>query len=105
MSALLIFKVFVLISLVLSFLESNSPGILTFCETNLEDTVDSSSFSVRGYCIDLHFMQLKRREVLCHMSCPLKTLRILDCILDWLWLIQCLNSFSSFGHYLFDVSF
>ena len=32
-----------------SFLESNSPDILAICETNLDDSIDSGSFSVRGY--------------------------------------------------------
>ena len=32
-----------------SFLESNSPGILALCETNLDDSIDSGDFSVRGY--------------------------------------------------------
>ena len=32
-----------------SFLESNSPGILALCETNLDDVIDSGNFSVRGY--------------------------------------------------------
>ena len=32
-----------------SFLESNSLDILALCETNLEDSVDSSNVSVRGY--------------------------------------------------------
>ena len=32
-----------------SFLESNSPDIVALCETNLNDSVDSSNFSVRGY--------------------------------------------------------
>ena len=32
-----------------SFLESNSPDILTLCETNLDDSVDSGNFSERGY--------------------------------------------------------
>ena len=32
-----------------SFLESNSPDILALCETKLGDSVDSGSFSVRGY--------------------------------------------------------
>ena len=30
-----------------SFLESNSPDILTLCETNLDDSVDSGNFSER----------------------------------------------------------
>ena len=32
-----------------SFLELNSPDILALCETNLNDSVDSGNFSVRGY--------------------------------------------------------
>ena len=36
-----------------SFLESNSPDILALCETNLDDLIDSGSFSVRGYMIEL----------------------------------------------------
>ena len=32
-----------------SFLESNSPDILTMCETNLDDPNDSGNFSVGGY--------------------------------------------------------
>ena len=30
-----------------SFLESNSPDILTLCEANLDDSIDSGNFSVR----------------------------------------------------------
>ena len=32
-----------------SFLEPNSPDILALCETNLDDSIDSGNFSVRGY--------------------------------------------------------
>ena len=32
-----------------SFLESSSPDILAVCETNLDDSIDSGNFSVRGY--------------------------------------------------------
>ena len=31
------------------FLESNSPDIRALCETNLDDSIDSGNFSVRGY--------------------------------------------------------
>ena len=31
------------------FLESNSPDILALCETNLDDSIDSGNFSMRGY--------------------------------------------------------
>ena len=36
-----------------SFLESNSPDILALYETNLDDSIDSGSFSGRGYLIEL----------------------------------------------------
>ena len=32
-----------------SFLETNSPGILALCETNLDVSIDSGNFSVTGY--------------------------------------------------------
>ena len=32
-----------------SFLESNSPDVLALCETNLDHSIDSGNFSVRGY--------------------------------------------------------
>ena len=32
-----------------SFLESSSPDILALCETNLDGSIDSGNFSVRGY--------------------------------------------------------
>ena len=32
-----------------SFLESNSPDILALCETDLDDSIDSGNFLVRGY--------------------------------------------------------
>ena len=32
-----------------SFVESNSPDILAVYETNLDDSIDSGNFSVRGY--------------------------------------------------------
>ena len=32
-----------------SFLDSNSPDILALCETNLDDSIDSGNFFVRGY--------------------------------------------------------
>ena len=34
-----------------SFLESNSPDILALCETNLDASIDSGNFSVRGYLL------------------------------------------------------
>ena len=32
-----------------SFLESNSPDILTLCDANLDESFDSGNFCVRGY--------------------------------------------------------
>ena len=46
-----------------SFLESNSPDILALCETNLDDSIDSGSFSVRGY------LPLIRKDSSTHIHC------------------------------------
>ena len=46
-----------------SFLESNSPDILALCETNLDDSIDSGNFSVRGY------LPLIRKYSSNHMYC------------------------------------
>ena len=35
-----------------SFLESNSPDILALCETDLDDSIDSGNFFMRG-CLPL----------------------------------------------------
>ena len=32
-----------------SFLESNSPDIIALCDTNMDDSIDSDNFSMRGY--------------------------------------------------------
>ena len=47
-----------------SFLESNSPDILALCETNLDDSIDSGNFSVRGY------LPLIRKDSSTHMHGP-----------------------------------
>ena len=44
-----------------SFLESNSPDILALCETNLDDSIGSGNFSVRGY------LPLVRKDSITHM--------------------------------------
>ena len=44
-----------------SFLESNSPDILALCETNLDDSIDSGNFPVRGY------LPLIRKGSITHM--------------------------------------
>ena len=45
------------------FLESNSPDVLALCETNLDDSIDSGNFSVRGY------LPLIRKDPTTHMHC------------------------------------
>ena len=44
-----------------SFLESNSPDIFALCETNLDDSIDTDNFSVRGY------LPLMRKDSGTHM--------------------------------------
>ena len=44
-----------------SFLESTSPDILTLCEANLDNSIDSGSFSVKGY------LPLIRKDSSTHM--------------------------------------
>ena len=44
-----------------SCLESNSPNILAICETNLQESIDSKSFFVRGY------LPLIRKDSVSHM--------------------------------------
>ena len=46
-----------------SFLESTSPDILALCEINLDDSIDSGNFSVRGY------LPLIRKDSSTHMHC------------------------------------
>ena len=50
-------------ALVRIFLESNSPDILAVCETNLDDSIDSGSFSARGY------LSLIRKDSSTRMQC------------------------------------
>ena len=48
-----------------SFLQSNSPDILALCETNLDYSIDSGNFSVRGYCsTHMHDLAVYVKEVL-----------------------------------------
>ena len=78
-----------------SFLESNSPDILVPCETNLDDSIDSRNFSVRGYLplvgkdSDTHMHGLAvygkeglpfARDLSLH-----KTLHIFTYVSDWLY--------------------
>ena len=83
-----------------SFLESNSPDILALCETNLDDSIDSGNFSVRGY------LPLNRKDSSTHMhglavyvkeGLPFEwELSLENC----LYFTQCLTYFSSVNHLL-----
>ena len=44
-----------------SFLESNSPDILALCETNLNDSIDSGNFPVKGH------LPLIQKDSITHM--------------------------------------
>ena len=57
-----------------SFFESNSPDILALCETNLNDSIDSGNFSVRGY------LPLIRKDSTTHMH----DLTVYVTLLRWL---------------------
>ena len=92
-----------------SFLESNTLEILALCETNLNDSIDSGNYSIRGYlCLiqknsgtHMHGLAVYVKE-----GIPLapdlspETLQILTYVFDWLYFTQCLTSFSSIGHLL-----
>ena len=91
-----------------SFLESNSPEILALCETNLDDSIDSDNFSVRGYLpliwknssTHMHDLKVYVKEGL-----PFKQDLSLENSADsylcfQLSLLQCLTSFSSIDHLL-----
>ena len=92
-----------------SFLESNSRDILALCETNLDDSIDSGNFSVRGY------LPLIRKDSSTHMhglavyvkeglpfarDLSVENSQILIYVFDWLYFTQCLTSFSSIDHLL-----
>ena len=49
-----------------SFLESNSPNIPALCETNLNDSIGSGNFCVRGY------LQLIQKYSFAHIDGPAK---------------------------------
>ena len=91
-----------------SSLESNSPDILALCETNLDDSIDSGNFSVRGY------LPLIRKDSTTHMhgiaiyvkeGIPIARDLSLEnsadsytYIFDWLYFTQCPTFYSSIDH-------
>ena len=91
-----------------SFFESNSPDILALCETNLDDSIDSDNFSVRGYLplirkdssIHMHGLAVYVKEGL-FFAWDLSLENSADSyVFDWLYFTQCLTSFSSIDHLL-----
>ena len=90
-----------------SFLQSNSPDILALRETNLDDSIDSGNFSVRGCppltwkdsITHMHGFAVYVKEGLPFAWTNLwKTLAILTYFFDWLYFTQWLISFSSINH-------
>ena len=87
-----------------SFLESNSPDILALCETNLDDSIDSDNFSVRGYLpliqkdssTHKHGLAVYVKEGLPFtQDLSLENSAGSSYVFDWLYFTQCLTSFSS----------
>ena len=91
------------------FLESNSPDFLALCQTDLDDSIDSGNFSVRGY------LALIQQSSITHMhglavyvkeQLPFAWAESLensaDSYLDFrlALLTQCHTSFSSIDHLL-----
>ena len=77
-----------------SFLESNSRDILALCETNLDDSIDSGNFSVRGYlpiirkCSSTHMHRLAvhvKEGLPFPWDLSLETSQILTCVFDLLY--------------------
>ena len=89
-----------------SLLELNSPGILALCETNLDDSVDSDNFSVRGChplirkdsSIHMHGLAVYVKEGL--PSARDLSLENSADSSSWLYLTQYLTSFSSIDYLL-----
>ena len=86
-----------------SFLESNSRDILTLCETNLENSIDSGNFSGMGY------LPLIRKDPITHMydlAVYVKEGHISRKLYGFLLMFLngfttlCLTSFSSVDHLL-----
>ena len=92
-----------------SFLESNSPDILPLYETNLDDSIDSGNFSVRGYIplirkdsnIHMHGLTVYVKEGLPFArDLSHGTPQILTYVFDLFYFTQCLTSLSSIDHLL-----
>ena len=85
-----------------SFLESNFPDSLALCETNLDNSIDSGNFSLRGYLAliwkdsitHMHGLAVYVKEGLSLYRTYLeKTLQILTYVFDWIYFTQYLTCF------------
>ena len=86
-----------------SFLESSSPDILALCETNLDDPIDSSDFSVRGYLLLIWKDSSTHKHglaVYVKKGFPSAQDLSLENSAGLLYFTQCLTSFSSINHLL-----
>ena len=92
-----------------SFLESNSPDILALCETNLDGSIDSGNFSLRGYLplirkdcsTDMHGLAVYLKEGLPFaQGVSLENSADSYLCFNWLYFTQCLTSSSSIDHFL-----
>ena len=86
-----------------SFLESTSPGTLALCDTNLDDSIDSGSFSVIAYppliqkdpSTHIHVLAVYVKEGLPFaQNLSLENSAILAYVFNWLYFTQCLTFFS-----------
>ena len=96
----------VIFLVVLFYIPHVQSNILALCEANLDDSVDSGNFSVRGY------FPLIQKDSITHMhglavyvkeGLPFAqdlSVQILTYVLDWLYFTQCLTSFLSVNHLL-----
>ena len=84
-----------------SFIESNYPGILVLCQTNLEDSTDYSNLPVRSYlpitqkdsATDMHGLAVYLKEKL-PLAWDLSLENSEDShVFDWLYFIWCLTFF------------
>ena len=91
-----------------TFLESNSPDIFALCETNLDDSIDSGNFFVRGYLpliqkdssTHMHGLRLYTKEGL-HFAWDLSLENSADTyVFSWLYFTQSLTFFSCIDHLL-----
>ena len=91
-----------------SFLQSNSADIPALCDTNLDDSIDSGNFSVRGYLpliqkdsnTHMHRLTVYVKEGLPFVQDLSLENSAHSYVFDRLYFTQCFVSFSSINHFL-----